>query len=513
MSIKIMVENPHPVNRKYSGYWNFLLDSYEGGLDYTGATVSGASTDNGVSDLYRIYANGTVLSQTTNSHLFKHPKELDRDFKDRVKMSYYYNFSAPILDTFTDHLFKQNIVADFNNIEKIVEKRKNNIDRKGSSLTEFRKEMADLSQLYGHVFIVVDSPQSSDDIVTVQDQIDKDVFAYFAFIHPQNMVNWALDPFGRPYWVLVREMEDANIDPMQYDKDLGKAITYRLITRDSWYLYNSKYELISSGLNRVGYVPIVCVVDKRSKKEVNFLGISALSDIAFITRDVFNSCSELKQILRDQTFAFLTVQGESSEYSEIEIGTRKGLIYPRDTDRPGYISPPASNAEAYFKHIDRQVVKMFQLAKIEAGSAKFDGESAVAQSGVSKAWDFNQTNSSLARKASNFEDGEMKLWEFFSLWEISKSFDGHIDYPKEFSVASLTDDLDELEKTMKAGLGKEFDKEVKKAIVKKKFPRMAENDLNVMLDDIDNNEGKGEGDKLVDKLPNLFKKNANSGGK
>lgn len=516
MEIKDLVENPHQIYKTYNDYWMFLLDSYEGGIDYCKAQVSQSTEKNTfLKWAFKIIAGSREISTAVSGNLFQHPKETDKDYIERLKMSYYYNFCSPIIDIYTNHLFKQPIIEDFADIKDVVDLRRDNIDNKDGSITEFRKEVAELAQLYGHIFVVADTPRFDGVVRTKADLINNKLLPYFTIHHPQNILNWALDEFGRPYWVLISESKDANISPEAYSKENQSITYYRLWTRTDWTLYNEKYEQIDGETHNVGTVPITCFFDRQSKKARNFLGISAIADIAFIARDVYNSCSELKQILRDQTFAFLAVQGDTSDYDAVSVGTSKGLLYPRDTNKPEYISPPSSNAETYFNHIDRQVTKMFQMAKLEGGSVQ--PPDAIQQSGVSKAWDFNQTNSALSKKASNLEDGEMKLWQLFARW-VDKDFTGSIQYPNEFSIQSLNEDLDEAEKLMKIQLGNEFNKEIKKGIIKKKFPRMNEKDLNKLIKDMESKEEtpvKSESSRLLDRIPLLRKtaqNNANSGG-
>ena len=516
--IKDIVENPHSINKTYRDYWDFLLDSYEGGVDYCQAQIGSSTGVNGLKSwVFKILAGGKALATKKSGNLFQHPKEREQDYEDRLRMSYYYNFCSPIIDIYTDHLFKQPIKEDFGSIEYEVEDRSENIDNKGSSIGEFRKELADLAQVYGHIFTVTDSAQFNGQVRTLGDIYGNGLMPYFSIQHPQNVLNWALDEFGRPYWVLLREYLDSNLDPFNYVKDKGNSCQYRLLTRQEWILFNEEYKEIGRGQHNLGKVPIDCIFDKQSKKVRNFLGISSIADIAFIARDVYNSCSELKQILRDQTFAFLAIQGNSSEYDELSVGTSKALLYPEGRNAPSYISPDSANANTYFTHIDRQVSKMFQLAKLEGGSADFNGQTAVQQSGVSKAWDFNQTNSALSKKAGNLEDGETKLWQTFALW-LDREFDGSIEYPHEFSVNSLNEDLDEAEKMMRLNLGTEFNKEIKSAIIQKKFPRMNKEEVDKMVKDMEAQEDKtaqGESGRLVDRIPSLqrFALNANSSGK
>jgi hypothetical protein len=515
--IKELVENPHQILKTYHDYFNFLLDSYEGGVDYCKGIITAASSWDSLKNwAFKIVAGGTELKSNRSGNLFMHPKERTEDYNERLKMSYYYNFCAPIIDIYSDHLFKQPVNEDFGDIEQEVEKRSENIDNKQGSIGEFRKELADQAQLYGHTFVVVDSKKFGGEVRTKQDVYDNGLLPYFTFHHPQNIINWALDEFGYPYWVIVREYLDTNIDPFNYDKEKINSVQYRLWTKKEWILYDGEYKEIGRGAHGLGIVPITCIFDKQSKKVRNFLGISFIADIAFIARDVYNSSSELKQILRDQTFAFLAVQGTSSEYDELSVGTSKGLLYPPDRNAPQYVSPSTGNAEVYFKHIDRQVSKIFQLAKLEGGSAEFQGQGAVEESGVAKAWDFNQTNSALSKKAGNLEDGETKLWQIFARW-LDKEFDGSIEYPHEFSIQSLNDDLDECEKSMRLNLGAEFNKEVKSAIIKKKFPRMNDTDINKMIEAMKQKEdatGMSESGRLMDRIPSFMNRvNANSGGK
>ena len=512
-TIKDLVDVPHKVFSTYHDYWSFLLDSYEGGVDYCNAFISGSGAAsrgllNYVTRAFKVFAGSTEMKLSKSGNLFMHPKERDVDYNDRLRMSYYYNFNDPIIDIYTNHLFKQPINTDFGNIADEVEERSENIDNKQGSIGEFRKELADMSQVYGHIFVIIDTPKFNGDVKTRADIIDNNLFPYFTLHHPQNIINWALDEFGFPYWVLVREYADLNIDPFNFDKNNLLNIKYRLWTRREWILYNEKYEEIERDNHQAGMVPIVCIFNKQSKKIKNFLGISAIADISFITRDIYNSCSELKQILRDQTFAFLALQGNATEYDELSVGTSKGLLYPQDRNAPQYISPPSANAEIYFKHIDRQVSKCFQLAKLEGGSVQAsEGQSAIQQSGVSKAWDFNQTNSTLSKKAGNLEDGETKLWQIFAKW-LGKDFDGSVEYPNEFSITSVNEDLDEAEKTMRLNMGAEFNKEVKKTIIQKKFPRMRQEDMDMMIEGMEGHEdmmGKGEGGRLADRIPSLIK--------
>lgn len=516
IAIKDMVENPHPIYLRYKPYWDFLLQSYEGGIDYAGSVVQ--QSNQGLFDsIFRVFINGQQqTTQTLTGNLFMHPKERVADYSKRLQMSYYYNFCAPIIDIYSNHLFKVPVIEEFEDLQTTVDSVGEDIDKSGSSISEFRKEIADIAQIFGHVFVLVDSPSIPEsEVLTKQDQIDNRAFPYLTIIYPQNLINWALDENGKPYWVLIRECFEGNKDPATFDKNRKDLVVYKLWTRFGWEMYDNEYNLMAGSAHPVGEVPIVCVFDKKSRKVKSFLGVSSLADIAFIARDIYNSCSELRQILRDQTFAFLAINGSSDEYSELEIGTGKGLLYPEGRNKPEYVSPPSDNAQVYFDHIDRQVTKIFELAKLEGGGTggRVKAQPQVdQQSGVSKAWDFNQTNSALNEKAGNLEDGEYKIWRFVSLWQ-GQEFTGKIKYPNEFSVTSLKDDLDELEQEMRCMMGKTFNVEVRKTIIKKKFPNKDKNDIEEMVKEVEEEQDvNDEAKQLTNRYSSMFNKNAGGNG-
>ena len=193
-SIKDIVETPHWIQRRYHGYWEFLLQSYEGGIDYCNARVLhqqqyGAPFDS----LWNLYVNGGP--QNTNiiyGNLFMHPKERADDYNKRVGMSYYYNFCAPIIDIYSDHLFKQAVIEDWGSIQSTIEQVTDDIDRMGTSIQDFRKNIADMAQVYGHCFVIVDSPKISGTtpIRSRLDQIENRAFPYLTLFQPQNIFNF-----------------------------------------------------------------------------------------------------------------------------------------------------------------------------------------------------------------------------------------------------------------------------------------------------------------------------------
>lgn len=488
MSIKNIVESPHKIYSRYNEYWKFLLLSYEGGLDYTLADVPDSHVHGTM-----IRVNGKDYSLKNKYNLFEHKKERTEDFKRRIEMSYYYNFCAPIIDIYANHLLSDEPVVDLGNIENVFGLRIDDVDMMGSSMQEFRRNLSETVQIFGHTFVLTDKMNGNEEYSLAQ-RIDNNSFPYFKIIYPTDVLNWSLDKFGAIDWILFKECADNANDPDNYDPKQADEVFYKLWTKDEWRIYNSDYDLLDVGIHSLGRVPVDVFYDKKSKKHRNLLGVSTLSDIVFIARDVYNKCSELNEIIRNQTFSILAVQGKQSDYNESEVGTNIAIVYPEGTNAPQYVSPPSTNADVLMRHIDRQIKKIFQIAKLEGGDAEMSGD---VQSGISKAYDFHNTNASLASKASNMEDGEIRLYKTFGAWE-GVDWDGTVEYNRNFNVKDLLTDLDEAERMLRMNIGQEIDAKIKTAIVKKKFPRMEEQDIEEKV------KQQSQGQRLRDRMPNLF---------
>ena len=88
-TIKNLVDAPHKVFSTYRDYWEFLLSSYEGGVDYCNAFISGSGAASGglLNYVTRIFAGSAELKSIKSGNLFMHPKERDVDYRDRLRMS------------------------------------------------------------------------------------------------------------------------------------------------------------------------------------------------------------------------------------------------------------------------------------------------------------------------------------------------------------------------------------------------------------------------------------------
>ena len=74
-NFKNLIDNPHPIWANNVHSWNFLLNSYEGGTDYTLAKVNNVVNTNAFMDFFKLKLGGKeIRSQSIESNMFPHAK-------------------------------------------------------------------------------------------------------------------------------------------------------------------------------------------------------------------------------------------------------------------------------------------------------------------------------------------------------------------------------------------------------------------------------------------------------
>ena len=420
----------HTFNR----WWKFYLDSYEGGEDYLEAR-----------------------------YLFRHAKESEDGFLDRIRRSYYYNFCRTVVDTYVSQLFRNPnaIYRDLQHPEyrKLVE----NADMLGNDMTTFmREQAAPAAQIFGHVHILVDKPKSDIEPTSRAELVHHGIRPYLTLIYPQNVVDYGVDRRGEFTWVRIEESGETEQDPF-YDPEAYQPgqFFYRTWTRDGWTLHNDRADLVDSGGHNLGRVPLVTLYNIESKKYQR-CGISALSDIAPVNRSIYNWSSLNDEFLYRQCFNILAIP-QMNAVRKIKIGAGNALTFPADSSKvPFYLYPPVEPGEYLLKNINSAIEQIYRLAMIgnllSVGSKK-------SQSGIAKAYDFKQANQNLVKKSKNIEQAEIEIAKVWALWEGIDNFTPMIEYPADFNIDGFASELKAELDMLKQNISQKFNTTIKKRIV------------------------------------------------
>jgi len=426
------VEGRHAMYEQLCRCWTFYLDSYEGGEDYLRA-----------------------------NYLFRHVKEDEEDFRDRIQRSYYYNFCRTVVNTYVAHLFrKANSIYRRGDDEGDYEQFLSNVDARGNSMNTFMQEqVAPATQIFGQVFVIVDKPRFQGKLNSKAEEKEKGIQPYLVAVDPRAVTDLRLDSRGNFLWIRIREPREDQADPFYENEEAeGDEYVYRTWTRERWFLHDEEGNLIETDEHNLGRVPVVTVFNVESRKYPGF-GVSALSDIAPINRSIYNWCSLNDEFLYRQCFNILAMP-EMPGVKRRKVGPGNALTYPIDAARPPhYIYPPVEPGQYLLKNIDAAIRQIYRLAVLGATWGEVKPQSA---SGIAKAYDLYQTSQNLIKKARNLEQAEAEIAAVWGLWEGKKGFKPTIEYPIDFKISDVAEDLKNDFAVLRMNISESFNKAVKR---------------------------------------------------
>ena len=436
MADVLNTRHPHYIER--AADWAFFLKSYEGGSAYL-----------------------------RSGHLFRYVKEPEIAFNERLNRAAYYNYCAPIVDVYNAHLFRQGAVrvADDQELVAFFE----DVDGLGTTMEAFIKHVQCLAQIFGKYHVVVDLPAPEVEPVSLQAQNELGLRPYLVKLDPRDLVNWQLDDSGRPVWVRIRERVVEGDDPFDWPEEEWR---FRTWTRTEWLLHTPRGEVIARGEHGLGAVPIATLYD-RSRTSRPFTGLSTIEDIALINRQINNWASSLDEFILKQCFSHLFYpEGmfESADRSElIEFGMNNASAFPGDAQHlPFYLSPEVSPGKFIHEQIVWAVGEIYRLARLENAAGRQVHQEA---SGIAKAFDFQETNQTLADKAARCEACERDIIAFVQRWRGKNDYKFTVNYGRDFNIRSANEQLEEALSTIRIpGVPKVLVREQLKRIAKKILP-------------------------------------------
>jgi hypothetical protein len=425
-------EATYGMYEEFCRWWTFYLDSYEGGEDYL-----------------------------KSDYLFRHVKEDEGDFRDRIRRSYYYNFCRTVVDTYVAYIYrKENSIYREGRGDKDYERFLTDVDARGNSMTMFLQEqVAPGVQIFGQIYVIVDKPCFQGELKSKAEAKEKGVCPYLVALDPRDITDFQRDSRGDFLWVRIREPRERPPDPFhEADDGEEEGCVYKTWTKQRWFRHDAQGNLIESDEHGLGRVPVVTVLNVETKKYPGF-GASALKDIAPVNRSIYNWCSLNDEFLYRQCFNILTMP-ETPGVKRRKIGPGNALTYPIDAARPPhYIYPPVEPGEYLLKNIDAAIKEIYRLAVL--GSA-WGVERPQETSGISKAYDLYQTNQNLVKKAKNLEQAETEIGVVWGLWEGKAGFRPTVEYPVDFKISDLAQDLKNDFDVLRMDISESFNKAVKK---------------------------------------------------
>jgi len=448
------LEKTHPVYDSFIDEWRFYAASYFGG---------------------RIYRQGDYLLQ--------HPFESSANYRRRRETSYYYNYCGPVVDIMVSHLFRHDAQRDYGSLagDALFEDFRRDADLEGNSFRHFIRDAQRFAAVYGRVSIIVDRPRSL--AATRAESMERGIRPYAALITPEYLTDWSYTHLDTGHPVL----------DMVKIKEGGKR--FRIWRRDEWELWEMQGDdaeplLVDSGWHGLGEVPIVNLYNKRSG--LRMLGVSDIQDIADINRNIYYLCSDAREIIENTAFPMLALPyGMRNSAENKEVGPHNIIQFdPSEPNaRPYWLEAPHSSLSEIREWVRQDISEIYRIARMGGVKAVEDFRS--ARSGVALELEYQQLYAALSEKADNLEMAENKVLGLWAKWE-GMEFDGAVDYPDDFSLKDITNDMERALSAQSARVdSRTFRKEMQKRIVDAALPKLDAQTRTAVYKEIEDAEGPG----------------------
>lgn len=402
-------------------------------------------------DIWKFYAASYTGGNQyqAGQYLGRYLNEEENHFNRRVGFTPIDNHCANVVHIYSSYLWKDKPIRNFNAMtnDPIIMAMVEDIDLDNQTIDDFMREVQIWSSVYGHVWVIVDKPQST--AGTRADELASNIRPYFNLYTPENVIDWN------------DERNDAGIVELTMIKVYEGDDRYRVWTKDQIALYEAQDDdtekLIEVIDNPLGEIPAVFVPTARTTTKG--IGRSDITDISLMQKAIYNELSEVEQIIRITNHPTLVKTTDTNA----SAGAGGVVVMPDDLDpnlKPYQMQPSGASITAVMESMRSKVEAISRMAHL--GAAR--GTDAVKASGVALQTEFQLLNAKLSEKADLLETAETQLWEFVAQWQ-DKTPDIEISYPDNFDIRDTQADLEFYQQAKASGvqsptLMKEIDKRI-----------------------------------------------------
>jgi hypothetical protein len=414
-------------------------------------------------------------------YLVKYPNELPDEYTDRQAMARYHNYYRALVNIYVRHVFRKGVVRTADGLEEL-QAWWTNVDGAGTDIDRFMMRGAKLALAAGISGALVDKepipavgPSKADDVAQV-------IASWFT---ATSILDWIVRA-GELRAVKLQECAPrASI--LDADDDTEQMLVWvagEAGEPGAWVRLDADGDVLQSsgdnGAATLDFVPLA-IVRPDPSAEQPFLGY-ALGGDGKVFVSLLNRCSEEDQVLRDQAFSILACNvGKDGDVAQAkqqlgtDIGTTRALVTAGDIS---YVTADMAAPEQIRKNIEFLIREIYRMAHV-----RFEEDSKDAQSGESIRLQFTELNEQLANLAGVLEDAELQMARAWYAWThpgdratVEAGFAAanvSIQYPREFFLADLLQELQKWANAIKMDLGPTFEHYIKNRVVDELAPGLA----------------------------------------
>lgn len=398
------IDSTHPdydVNEKR---WEFYIRSYMGGEDYQ---------------------NGSYLTKYIN--------ENKDEYSRRIELTPLDNHCRNVVHIYSSFLWRVPPTRNFNanaNNPALVDFLED-ADLDGMGFDQFMRQAQVWASVYGHVWLMLDKPSIPAE--TRAQELEQGVRPYVTMFTPENVFDWKWErQLNGRYELTYLKVREA-VDRINMTDTIAYFRVWRKDTVELWKFDGDEETKLEEVPNPIGIIPAVYLPSARSV--VRGIGISDLSDIAYMQRAIYQELSEIEQLIRIANHPTLVKTYET----DANAGAGSVINIPDDIDgnlKPYQLQPSGSNLDAVRASITDKVEAINRMSHMGA----IRGTDAVTQSGVAMQTEFQMLNAKLSEKADILELCEEQLWDVFCRWQGIQN-DIEVSYPDSFDIRDYDQEL------------------------------------------------------------------------
>jgi hypothetical protein len=420
------------------------------------------------------------------TYLMAHPREWEdytqqvptkpsKKLLERRALARYENVGQTILDQIRSALFRGTVSRT---IGKDADTTKahplatwwQNVDANGTGIDDYMTQTWTPCGLFGHVAHLMDHPAGPTP-ATKADQASPYLRAYTAL----DMCDWLTNDTGALTAVKLLEAEPRTD---LKTKAVIDKIRARIVTTDTWEVIASD-GATSGAAHGFGRLPVVLQYSKRRALQ-SVLGQSVLND-PMLYIDLYNLTSELRELLRKQTFSILNiVLGTGADAMPVQkaiemlnatggVGTENVLFSGGESQ---YITADAVNVKAYQDEREKLLRTIYRLAGVPWEADSRDAEA--TGSLKLKREDMNQILASYADECEKAEYQFAELWfraEYGERWKVElDAAQVVIRYPDTFDVTPFAEILEQAQAAVAIDMPPAFMRELRRRLIAKFLP-------------------------------------------
>jgi hypothetical protein len=393
-----------------------------------------------------LYVGGEQLRLNAQHYLVRRQREPGDVYAERLTRVFYENYIGSIIDWYSATLFRREPVLMFDGRNPgFYATFVDDVDRKGTGLTDFWRRQFVESMVTGVSFVLVDFPRAQG---KAGSRAEEDALgasrAYLVDYAADDVINWSFDQQGNYEWVVIRTKA--------LRKDRVEDAEWRTETRWAYYdkqsfrIYRqtgdeSSRELVDQGahgLAKIGRVPLFPLEIPE--------GLWLLNRAGLLQLEHFNKSNGLGWALTMGLFAMPVV------YSEREWSQMVGESYYIQLgpgDKFGWTEPEGKVYRIAAENLTSLQEEIYRVCYLAQAGGSLD--KGARQSGISKQLDFSITQEVLRAYGDAVKEQIRRV-----LKSIEAARDDGVEISvggvDEFDIADFSQELNDAQQLLGLGM-------------------------------------------------------------